>query len=71
MIVIETDMTYAIYVRTNRRVKWRYASYGGRYDTVEDAIESARRHFPPNTQFEYRVEDFNGDVVATGFNLLV
>ena len=33
MIVVKTDKIYCLYVRTNRRVKWQYAEYGGRYET--------------------------------------
>ncbi|MFQ9716996.1 MAG: hypothetical protein ACLRVB_02455 [Blautia sp.] len=56
MIHIETDRIYAIYVRTNRRVRWRYAEYGGRYETVDEAVAKAKEHYP-NDFFEYLIED--------------
>lgn len=67
MIIVETDRIYCIYVRTNRRTKWQYAEYGGRYETVEKAIEKMIEHMG-DTPYEYRIENMNDDeVVATGF----
>ena len=66
MIVIETNIIYALYVRTNRRVKWQYAEYGGRYETLEQAIDAAKKHFG-KTPFEYRIENIDTDEITTGF----
>lgn len=69
MIVIETDRIYAIYCRTNRRVKWQYAEYGGRYRTPEEAIEAAKMHYGDRA-FEYMIENPFSDefeVLTTGF----
>ena len=66
MIIVETDEIYCIYVRTNRRVKWKYAQYGGRYKTIEAAIEAARQHMGAEP-FEYRIENLDDDSVTTGF----
>ena len=59
------ERKYCLYCRTNRRTKWRYAEYGGRYETVEKAIEKAKEHYTEKT--EYIVEDMYGNLVATGF----
>lgn len=65
MITIETDRVFSLYIRTNRRVKWQYAQYGGRYETVEKAIETAKKHMG-ETPFEYLVENFEGETLTTG-----
>lgn len=59
------ERIYCIYCRTNRRTKWRYAEYGGRYATVEEAIEKAKEHYTEKA--EYIVEDMDGNLMATGF----
>lgn len=59
------ERIYNIYCRTNRNIKWRYAEYGGRYETVEKAIEKAKEHYEEKT--EYIVEDMKGNLIATGF----
>lgn len=59
MIYVETDRVFAVYVRVNRRVKWRYAEYGGRYETLEKAIEKVKAHFEPGTRVEYLIENMN------------
>lgn len=61
----QPERKYCIYCRTNRRTKWRYAEYGGRYETVEQAIEKAKEHYTEKA--EYIVEDMDGNLVATGF----
>lgn len=66
MIRIETNRIYAIYVRTNRRVKWPYTTYGGRYETPEQAIAAAKEHMG-DTPFEYRIESLETGNVTTGF----
>lgn len=66
MIVIETDKIYKLYARTNRRVKWKYAEYGGCYRTVEEAIESAKKHYG-SKPFEYQIINLDDDSTITGF----
>ena len=61
----QPERIYSIYCRTNRRTKWRYAEYGGRYETVEKAIEEAKKHYTEKA--EYIVEDMEGNLIATGF----
>lgn len=41
MIVAETGKRYCVYIRTSKRVRWKYAEYGGRYATLEEAIKAA------------------------------
>lgn len=51
----ERERTYAIYIRTNKRVRWQYARYEGRWATPEEAVAAAKeRH--PNVSFEYQIE---------------
>lgn len=59
MIVINDDKRYCLYYRTNKRVRWRYAEYGGRYLTVEDAIASARNH-ANGKRAQILIEDMDG-----------
>lgn len=66
MIVVETDKIYCIYVRTNRRVRWKYAEYGGRYETQEKAIEKAKEHYG-DIPFEYLITNLENDEEITGF----
>lgn len=66
MIVVETDKIYKLYARTNRRVKWKYAEYGGCYRTVEEAIESAKKHYS-DIPFEYQIINLDDDSTITGF----
>lgn len=66
MIFIETNRIYSIYVRKSGRTKWINAMYGGRYATIEEAIERAKKEMG-TTPFEYIVEDLSGEVIATGF----
>lgn len=65
MIIINDDRSKAIYVRYNRRVKWKYAEYCGRYRTNEEAIENAKTRCGDKS-FEYLIEDMEGDR-TTGF----
>jgi hypothetical protein len=66
MIVIETNKIYCLYVRKNRRVKWRYAEYGGRYETIEKAIDAVKEHFP-GERVEYLIENLDSDETIQGF----
>ena len=61
MITIEDGKRYCLYSRTNKRVKWRYAEYGGRYASYEDAIASAGRH-ANGEPVQIRIEDMYGEV---------
>lgn len=56
MIVIENAPRYAVYCRTNRRVKWQYSTYAGGFETIEKAVESIREHLP-NQTVQYLAED--------------
>lgn len=66
MIIVETDRIYCVYVRTNRRIKWQYAEYGGRYETIDKAFEKMKEHMGA-ISYEYRITKLDGEVVATGF----
>ena len=66
MIAIETDRIYVISCRTNRRVKWAYSDYCGRYSTKEEAIDKAKDIYG-DTPFEYNIENWDTDEVETGF----
>ena len=56
MIIIENAPRYAVYCRTNRRVKWQFAKYVGCFDTVEAAVESIKEHLPGQA-VQYLVQD--------------
>lgn len=61
----DTERTYAIYIRTNKRVQWRYSKYEGRWASPEEAIAVAKeRH--PNISFEYQIECLDGDNIIQG-----
>lgn len=66
MIIIETTKTKYITVRTNRRVKWEYAEYCGRYETVEEALEAVKEHYG-DQPLEWLIKDLDTDEVTTGF----
>lgn len=57
MIVIENAPRYAVYCRTNRRVKWQYAMFAGCYKTITEAIAHIKIHYPDGTLFEYLAQD--------------
>ena len=63
MIRIEATRIYVLYTRTNRRVKWQYAEYGGRYESIEDAIAAAKKHYG-DTPFEYQIENMETDEIT-------
>lgn len=65
MIIIQTDRIYSIYARTNRKVQWRYAEYCGRWESIDRAIEEVKSRY--TEKVEYRIEDFDGEVIKTGF----
>lgn len=56
MIVIENAPRYVVYCRTNRRVKWQYATYAGCFDTIEAAIERIKEHLPDQA-VQYLAQD--------------
>lgn len=56
---------YSANARTNRRTKWRYSDYCGRWETVERAIAEVKDRYSEKT--EYLIEDMYGNVVAKGF----
>lgn len=65
MIVVNDNKSKVLYVRTNRRIKWQYAEYGGRYETVKEAIDSAKDHYG-DQPFEYSVDDWDTGETITG-----
>lgn len=42
MIYITDNRPFSITFRTNKRVKWQYATYAGRYETAEEAIQQLK-----------------------------
>jgi len=67
MIIIDTEnKIWVLYTRVNRRVKWQYSEYGGRYESVEKAIEAAKKHYG-SEGFEYCIENLFTDEEVKGF----
>lgn len=67
MIVGHTDRIYIAYYRTNRRVRWDYAEYAGRWETLERAIEEVRERLN-GQRGEYRIVNvFTSEKAAQGF----
>jgi hypothetical protein len=65
MIIIKDDRSKVIYARINRRIRWDYAEYCGRWETIEEAISNAKTHFP-GLKFEYRIVDMESGEMITG-----
>lgn len=62
MCMEQTDRIYSAYTRTNRRVRWQYAQYNGRWASVEEAIKVAmERNEKP---FEYQIINIAADKVV-------
>ena len=66
MIVVKTDRVVCIYVRTNRRVKWQYATYCGRYRANAEALQAASK-IMGDVPYEYLIENRETDERTTGF----
>ena len=66
MIVFYDSRCWATYARTNRRVRWNYAQWCGRWDTVEEAISVVRERFP-GERVEYRIHNLTTDETLTGY----
>lgn len=66
MIVITDNRSKCTYARTNRRVRWKYAEWCGRWETVDEAIARVKEIFP-GQKVEYKIEDRATDDVITGF----
>lgn len=66
MIIENTNRIYVIYIRTNRRVKWQYSEYKGRYESPEQALEIVKERMG-DVPYEYRIECLADDSVVTGF----
>ena len=58
------ERRYAVYARTNRRTKWQYATYCGRWETIERAIKEVKARY--SEEVEYRIEDICGEDVLIG-----
>jgi hypothetical protein len=59
MVRIEDDKRYCLYYRLSRRVRWKYAEYGGRYETAKDAVAALKEHV--HEWCEYQIEDMLGE----------
>ena len=66
MVIISDNHCFATYARVNRRIKWKYSEWCGRWATVEDAISRVREMFP-RQRVEYRIENRATDEVITGY----
>lgn len=67
MIIMQDDgKHFAVYCRTNRRVQWRYAEYGGRYESPEKAVEAVAAHYQ-GQRCEYQIENMDDGSIITGF----
>ena len=58
MIIIKNVKKYSVYCRTNKKIKWRYSTFAGCYDSIEEAIEEIKKHFP-NQYVQYNAEDMD------------
>ena len=50
---------YAVWARTNRRVRWQYADFCGRYESIDEAIKAVKERY--SEEVEYMIEN-----LATG-----
>lgn len=66
MIQIETDRIMIARARVNRRVRWPYAEYCGRWKTVEEAVEHVRE-YAAGRRAEYQIENMMSGEIVTGF----
>jgi len=65
MIIVQNERRFAVYYRTNRRTQWRYATYAGRWESLERAIAEAKDRLAKQVG-EYRIEDASTDNIHTG-----
>ena len=61
MLKIKDDRVFTLYYKQNKRTKWKYANYGGRYKSINDAIKTLKEHI--KGQVEYYIEDIDGNIV--------
>lgn len=66
MIVVKTDRVVCIYARTNRRVKWQYTTYCGRWRDKAEALQAASK-IMGDVPYEYLIENRETDERTTGF----
>ncbi len=65
-MMIETNRTFKAYARTNRKVRWQYSEYCGRWESKERAIAEVMERYE-GERAEYRIENMETDEVETGF----
>ena len=66
-MVVITDNRYLVaYARTNRRLRWEYSDYCGRWATIYEAIFAVRERHPEG-RVEYRFENRMTNEVITGY----
>lgn len=64
-VMTGTNRVYAIYCRTNRRVKWEYSAYCGRWETKEEALQKVK-DFYGDQPFEYLIQTIGTQHTETG-----
>ena len=60
------EKIYVLYYRTDRRIKWKYATYGGRYKTIEDALITAKER-NGSVPFQYQIENMATEDIVSGY----
>lgn len=60
---LENYKPYCLYYRTNKRTKWRYAEYGGCYNSTDEAVTVLKEHI--KTFAEYIIE-CDGEIIKEG-----
>lgn len=65
MIIVKDDLEYSAYFRTNRRTQWRYATYAGRWESLDAAIAEVKDRLD-GRHGEYYIEERGTDTAHTG-----
>ena len=59
------NRVWALYCRVNRRIRWEYATYCGRWETVERALAEVKDRY--DDPVEYRIENKTTNDVLIGY----
>lgn len=63
--MITTNRIYKAYARINRKIRWQYSDYCGRWESIEKAVSEVTERYS-NQDVEYRIENMVTDEVVTG-----
>ena len=68
MIIMPSDnRIYLIKCRKSSRVRWCYADYQGRWESIEKAIAVAKRRYPEGEVMQFSIYNTDAEeVVSTG-----